>query len=647
MAPRSTRIDLTALSDDVLMRRCGRGDTHALDELVRSVRSRALLAAVSLQTNRRESYATVPTGPVLAVVPDGDPAAIILARDSGHLDNRKVLTTWLADHLAGDGRTVGWPHPVEVEVPEASLLVELHAPLRLLSGSDAGERLAMPVVVRRSGEIRPVVVGLLDLALLAPAGAEDLAWWGMTFAEGELPAGFAAASQPPPQAGPFHATHLAAALVLLLAMMGAGLLVDGVLRDFVRKLAGLAEAMEALARGEDSQRLPATGHDEIARLEGWFNLMAASLEEAHGEVRTKAVDLNGTLENLRAHDRAKDDFLVLVSHEVRTPLTSILAGLEHLDATLKGADVADREAFARLRLHDIVEIVESSSQRLNGFLTDALQITAIQSGDQPLELDPVAPGELVAPCLERISTEAAARNITVVDELSGVTSWLALADARVMRLALGKLLDNAVRHNTDGGRVILRVVPAVPELGEPPALLRPQNMRRLESQRAYNQWADDDLSWRIIEVYNTGPVIPADRMSHLFGKFETVGPIEHHSHGSGLSLPIAKAAVEQHGGRIFAMSRQDVGTAFYLLVPALAPGVLPRDRSLWDDPPERVGRGTADEEIRQVTDAALGKIELDHGDAPVPGEGDEAGGGVDGPGGADHEEEPAPADCLL
>jgi len=207
-------------------------------------------------------------------------------------------------------------------------------------------------------------------------------------------------------------------------------------------------------------------------------------------------------------------------------------------------------------------------------------------------------------------------------------------------LAVQKILDNAVVHNLDGGRVVVREVDAVPGLGAVAALATADQVRRLQDQPGWLEWSDEAVRWRLIEIHNTGRAIPRSRLDALFGKFELVGRIEHHSRGSGLSLPIAKAAVEQHGGRILVHSAEGWGTAFYLLLPTLtAPGAAVRKPGLWDDVAEGVGGRAGDEEVGVPADGAALQVELDYRGPGGAGGAHEAGGGPDGAGGADHEEE--------
>jgi len=651
----------------------------AVLDLARAVRTAALVEALDLDAG----VGGQPRGAVLAVIPRADADLIKLDRTLDTALNRTRVADWLAARIAADGRDAGWPRPEVLTGMDSDAQVSCHAPL-VLDGAGSRDHPVLPVVLRRGDGEQPVAVGLLDPAALVPMDHPHGEWWCLLTADGRvlaeypattipadlrrqamatldestfrgpdgwlvtrfavpnLPFGILVAGRPTPVSASFRTLQITLVALVLLALLGAGYAADHVMRGVARRLTGLGEAMEDLARGNDSRRLEAQGSDDVTRVESWFNIMATSLDEAHRTVNEKEAHLSTALENMRMLDQAKDDFLVLVSHEVRTPLTCIMGGLDHLESVLAKAQDTDRDTIDNLQLPDVVDVISSSSRRLNDFLTDALQITALQSGGRCLELGPLTLANLLEPALANIRDEAAGRNITITDELSGQCDWMVLADARILQVAVTKLLDNAIRHNEESGQVILREVDLVPDLGTVRDLITPEGIDRLREHPTFEHWADEDLRWRILEVYNTGPAIPADRTEALFAKFEVVEPIANHGRGTGLSLPIARAAVEQHGGRLLMTSSNRDGTSFYVLLPTLQTVAVPADpRGLWDDLPQRCRGRASDEEIGVVAHAARFDIELDDRDAPVAGEADQPGGGVDGAGRPDHEKEPA------
>lgn len=409
-------------------------------------------------------------------------------------------------------------------------------------------------------------------------------------------------------------------VVLAVALVAPLIGVFQVLAEQERRHHVLAQNLEAIARGDFARRLDPGRPDEVGRVVAGFNVMAEGLEEARREAHDKGQRLEAAMDHLRQADKAKDDFLVLISHEVRTPLTSLLGGVAFMRSALDRADPEQRQAVDALHLPEIVDIVASSGQRLSGFMNDAIQMTSVQSHERELDLEPVPIENLLEVGLCGVRERARLRNITVVNEFAGRDDWAVLCDLRVLKLALERILSNAVQHNREDGRVVIRSADSIP--GLPASLAQPdaEMVRRLWSQPSFRDYENTPIHWQLIEVFNTGAPIPEDRRHALFGKFELVGRIEHHHKGSGLSLPIAQAAIEHHGGRIFLDSSDRDGNSFFLLLPCVPTGVgAPHGTAnLWNQAGQGHGRVAGNEKVGQVRDPARLEIELQHTGARAP-----------------------------
>jgi signal transduction histidine kinase len=362
-------------------------------------------------------------------------------------------------------------------------------------------------------------------------------------------------------------------LAAILAVAGTTLVLNRVLGRTSAQLRNLTGNMEALAKGQFSGRMgkPDNGsaNDEVGSLSGFFNLMASSLEESQRQIKERASHLRAALENMRMLDQAKDDFLVLISHEVRTPLTAIRGGVDYLRKAVEKVEGEDQRVLDSINLNEITEILHSSSERLSEFMTDAIQMTSLGSRETKLNLRPMPVRDLVGQCLSSLQPLAEDNAVTIHNQLAEGGDWCLLCDPEVLGVGLEKILHNAVQHNHQGGVVHIREAAMVPGMGGVADLIDADCLGRLEAQTRFRIFEDEDLVWRLVEVYNTGKPIPQERRPALFGKFELVGRIENHSKGSGLSLPIAKAAVESHGGRILLSSDDQEGNSFFLLLPTM------------------------------------------------------------------------------
>jgi len=134
-------------------------------------------------------------------------------------------------------------------------------------------------------------------------------------------------------------------------------------------------------------------------------------------------------------------------------------------------------------------------------------------------------------------------------------------------------------------------------------------------QPAFMDYENEQIRWRLIEIFNTGVPIPAKNQNALFGKLQVTGRIEHHKQGSGLSLPIARSAVENHGGKLFLVSDAANGNSFYMLLPFLdAVPVLPaiRGSNSWNEIDECFGGTASDKKVCKVANPTSLKVELEH-----------------------------------
>ncbi len=228
------------------------------------------------------------------------------------------------------------------------------------------------------------------------------------------------------------------------------------------------------------------------------------------------------LERLRRFDRMKSEFVANVSHELKTPLTSIKAYTEAL------LDMARDE-----QVRSFLEVIDEESDRLLSLINDLLNVSRIQSGRLKMQLAPVPPRAVVDEILgiSRLQSD----KHQIVPEISDDMPPM-LMDKGKMKEVVVNLVSNAIKYSPRGGKVWVR-------------------MRR------------DGQNLRI-EVQDQGIGIPREDQDKLFQAFSR-GESSHAAGipGTGLGLVIAKAIVELHDGKIWFESEQGRGTTFFVLVP--------------------------------------------------------------------------------
>lgn len=214
--------------------------------------------------------------------------------------------------------------------------------------------------------------------------------------------------------------HLWPSAAGIIAGAVALLMVSRLARGMTSPLREMAAATQAMAKGDYSQTVTATSHDEVGRLATAFNQMAAELAET---------------------DRVRRDLVANVSHELRTPLTSLQATLENL---IDGVAPADEHT-----LQTMLRQVE----RLGRLVTQLLDLSRLEAGTVPLDRHPFA----VEPLLAHAVRELELADSGVAIDMSVDDHDLAAdGDPERVHQVVANLLENAVRHSPHGGSVHVR-----------------------------------------------------------------------------------------------------------------------------------------------------------------------------------------------
>jgi len=214
----------------------------------------------------------------------------------------------------------------------------------------------------------------------------------------------------------------------------------------------------------------------------------------------------------REGERRKDDFLALLSHELRNPLAPIRNSLYILERVPPGSEQARRA----------VEVIDRQARQLERLVGDLLDVSRIARGKLHLERAPLELGALVERTVEDHRSLFEAAGVTLSLERGG-TPLVIEGDAARVAQALGNLLGNAVKFTSRGGRVTVSLDAAGREA--------------------------------VLRVRDTGVGIPPDRLVGLFEPFAQAGrPAETRKGGLGLGLALVKAVAELHGGSASASS---------------------------------------------------------------------------------------------
>jgi two-component system phosphate regulon sensor histidine kinase PhoR len=216
------------------------------------------------------------------------------------------------------------------------------------------------------------------------------------------------------------------------------------------------------------------------------------------------------LSTLQRLGRARRDFVANISHDLRTPLTSIRLLVESLQAGIAPA-AADPPA--------VLQKISTEVRALEQLAQELLDLAQIESGQAIVKLVPTSLAQLAAETGERFAPQAAHKEQKLSIEIA--PHWVVLADADKLSRALGNLVHNALKFTPAGGQIWVR---------------------------AYPHEADV-----LVEVADTGPGISPQDLPRVFERFFQ-GDRSRASSGTGLGLAIAKHIIEAHGGRLWAES---------------------------------------------------------------------------------------------
>jgi two-component system OmpR family sensor kinase len=293
-------------------------------------------------------------------------------------------------------------------------------------------------------------------------------------------------------------------LVGIAVLLVAILLGVALSRSITRPITAMTRAAEAMAQGDYGQAIPVEGDDEVGRLATSFNTMAREVARAHQMER---------------------DFVANVSHDLKTPLTSIQGFAQALvDGTVKDA-AGQRQA---------AQVIFEETGRMNRLVCDLLELAKLESGQVTMTREPVDLASVLRECTDGATHRAEQASITLNVRLADRLPPLS-GDAARLEQAFNNLLDNALKYTPAGGQVELSAFPN----------------------------SDGGIE---VSVSDTGPGIPAEDLPRIFERFYRADKARAPG-GTGLGLAIVKEIVQAHGGTIRAASEPGQGTRFTVTLP--------------------------------------------------------------------------------
>jgi signal transduction histidine kinase len=273
-------------------------------------------------------------------------------------------------------------------------------------------------------------------------------------------------------------------------------------RSIYRPIRNVTEAATRIAWGHYDQEVPLQGPREVRGLAVSFNQMAQQVKKSQQQLR---------------------HFVADVSHQLKTPLTSIQGFAQAmLDGT--AADDADRLKAA--------QIINDESQRMRHQVDELLELARMQAGQLKFDHERVSVKELLEHCLEIFNVPAEEKGVAFKTNVEAALT--VIGDFERLEQVFSNLLDNAIKNSPPKGEVLIGA---------------------RQSQDNYIE----------VRVSDNGPGIPPEQLPYVFERFYQAGGMRT---GVGLGLAIAREIVLAHGGSIEARSSPGEGAEFLVRLPA-------------------------------------------------------------------------------
>lgn len=297
-----------------------------------------------------------------------------------------------------------------------------------------------------------------------------------------------------------------AVIISMIAFVSAIAFAFFITRSISEPIKRLQAETTIIAKGNFSRRIDISSRDEIGELAEAFNIMCYKLNEL---------------------ERLKSEFIANVSHEFRTPLTSLK---EANNLMLDG--IAGRITEKQQRL---LGIIREESDKLIKMIHDLLDLSKMEAGMVRYNFAPSDISIMIEKCVDEMRLLAEGKHIDMSINISGRLP-IANMDSEKIKQVIINLLSNAVKFTPDGGRITVKGF-------------------------------EDGSSIRV-EITDTGIGISKEDMDRIFDKFQQADTIINKKiGGTGLGLSIARHIIDAHKGRIWAESRLGMGSNFIFILP--------------------------------------------------------------------------------
>lgn len=269
-------------------------------------------------------------------------------------------------------------------------------------------------------------------------------------------------------------------------------------RIIIRPLAAINNTAKKISKGEVGKRVQLNSNDEIGELAESFNYMA---------------------DNLAKVEKARRDFISNVSHEIRSPITSIKG---FIGGILDGVIPKDKESY-------YLSIAYDEIQRLTRLVNDLLDLSSIEAGQFKLRIDELDINEIIRLTVIKFETKIREKGLKVDVYFNQDHQYVAGDRDRLIQV-MTNLIDNAIKYVNEGGTIKIST--------------------KVKGDKV------------LISVFNDGPTILKEDISHIWDRFYKSDKSRTSKVSTGLGLPIVRNILTQHGEDIWVENKEGEGVTF-------------------------------------------------------------------------------------
>lgn len=257
----------------------------------------------------------------------------------------------------------------------------------------------------------------------------------------------------------------------------------------------------------------------------YFNIFINIVEDFNNNTNGLVV-LFQNITQLKLLEKVKTDFMATISHELKTPLTSITMGVSLLEDENVG-ELNDRQKR-------VIESIKDGGEKLSMLINNLLQLSKIKSDKAVFNFELCSIDNIIENCIKSFNNQVLENDINLHYEKNQVIPMISI-DSEKITWVINNLVSNALKHTTLGDEILLT------------AEVRGQDI--------------------FICVKDTGSGIPPEHLGKIFERFVQLNEFDSETEGIGLGLSIAKDIVEAHNGRIWCESKPNQGSSFIFTLP--------------------------------------------------------------------------------